>query len=50
VDPRTSTKRGDQAYMVNSRRIASSPAGGNAYADANDLTSPPADAMTPKQM
>ena len=38
IEPRTSTKRGDQAFMMNARRIASSPANGFAQDDANNLT------------
>ena len=41
VEPRTSTKRGQQGYMINARRVASSPLSG-AIADAYDLTQPPA--------
>lgn len=40
VEPRTSTKRGDQAFMVKSRKIASSPFSGAAMVDENDRTTP----------
>ena len=40
VEPRTSTKRGDQAFMMNSRRVTNSAANGYAQDDAGNLMEP----------
>lgn len=39
IEPRTSTKRGGQAFMVKSRKIASSPLAGS-MANENDRVTP----------